>query len=123
MGRLKDLIRHKLDGQEHRQALRDQARRWRSRLLIMRTWRRDGKLANVDEAIVRMAEAEVTWTEVQVFGMRVITTRHGMILPYGPNGVLDWSSFATRRRERAAIQMVAVRDHLFSDATCASSSV
>ena len=113
-------IRQKLDGMAHRQALREQARGWNRRVAAMRKARRDGSLNQWQDALLFMAANGVKWTEQITFGMRVVTTQHGMILPYRPNGILDWTSCASRRLSERGLRMV--QEQMFSGETSSSSS-
>lgn len=112
MGYLREEVRSRLAGQEHRQAMRDAARSWRRKLSKVQYSRRAGKLDQIDAAMVRLVHLGVKFKEWSRYGMTILTTEHGLILPYRPDGILDWNSYSNRRKDRAA--HVADQHPLFS---------
>jgi hypothetical protein len=97
MGCLKEEVRARLEGQNERQSHREAARAYRVKLNRVIRLRRNGRLNELTTAEETLQSIGCTWTKWVRYGVVVLTTDTGVILPYRPDGILDWGPNATRR--------------------------
>ena len=114
MGYLKDEVRARLEGQNERQVLRDAARAHRGKITRILQFRRDGHLDELGLAKSNLLHIGCLWKEWTRYGVTILTTDTGVVLPYRPDGMLDWESYAKRRRRYPELQMAAEQEPLFS---------
>ena len=109
MGRLKDSVRAKLDGYEHRQAIRLAAQAWRRKAMRVSRWRSTGRLDRLKEATKLLESAGVRWHSQSIYGMTILHTEVEVLLSYRPDGTLDY-----QRRLRKCPMPVNTQESLFT---------
>ena len=102
MGRVKTKVLARLEGQEYRQAQRDAARAHYRKTYLVKELRRTGKLSEIEAAKVALQHLGCSWKASTTYGMTLLVTDTGTLLPYRPDGVLDYVTHYKRKRERAA---------------------